>query len=68
MASASTFDSYLRAYAAEDLMATTSWDNLQSYEFQMAESRRFWFEPVAQVAGMQLYRIHTTYTTPKESG
>lgn len=62
----STFDSYLRAYAAEYLMATTSWDDLQSYEFQMAESRRFWFEPIVKVAGMQLYKIHPTYITPKE--
>ena len=61
-----TFDSYLRAYAAEYLMATNSWDDFQSYEFQMSESHRFWFEPIVQIAGMQLYRIHPTYVTPKE--
>jgi tetratricopeptide (TPR) repeat protein/4-amino-4-deoxy-L-arabinose transferase-like glycosyltransferase len=61
-----TFDSFLRAYAADYLMATNSWDDFQSYEFQMGESRRFWFEPVVQVAGMQLFKIHPTYLTPKE--
>ena len=61
-----TFDSYLRAYAADYLMATNSWDNFQSYEFQMGESRRFWFEPVVQVAGMQLFKIHPTYVTPRD--
>jgi tetratricopeptide (TPR) repeat protein len=63
----SIFDSYLRAYVADYLMATTSWDDFQSYEFQMGESRRFWFEPVFQGAGMQLYKIHPTYLTPKEA-
>jgi len=47
-------------------MATNSWDDFQSYEFQMGESRRFWFEPVVQMAGMQLFKIHPTYLTPKE--
>ena len=61
-----TFDSYLRAYAADYLMASSSWDGFQSYEFQMGESRRFWFEPIVQVAGMQLYKIHSTHITPKE--
>jgi tetratricopeptide (TPR) repeat protein/4-amino-4-deoxy-L-arabinose transferase-like glycosyltransferase len=61
-----TFDSYLRAYAADYLMATNSWDDFQSYEFQMSESHRFWFEPIAQIAGMQLFKIHPTYITPKE--
>jgi tetratricopeptide (TPR) repeat protein len=61
-----TFDSYLRAYAADYLMATTSWDDFQSYEFQMGESRRFWFEPVVRIAGMQLYKIHPTHITPKD--
>jgi tetratricopeptide (TPR) repeat protein/4-amino-4-deoxy-L-arabinose transferase-like glycosyltransferase len=61
-----TFDSFLRAYAADYLMATNSWDEFQAYEFQMGESRRFWFEPVTAVAGMRLYRIHPTYITPRE--
>ena len=62
----SIFESFLRAYAADYLMATDSWDGFQSYEFQMGESRRFWFEPIVQVAGMQLYKIHPTHITPKE--
>jgi tetratricopeptide (TPR) repeat protein len=32
----------------------------------MAESRRFWFEPVTEVAGMQLLRVHPTHTIPKQ--
>ena len=61
-----TFDSFLRAYAADYLMVTNSWDGFQSYEFQMGESRRFWFEPTVQVAGMQLFRIHSTLLSPRE--
>jgi tetratricopeptide (TPR) repeat protein/4-amino-4-deoxy-L-arabinose transferase-like glycosyltransferase len=61
-----TFDSFLRAYAADYLMVTNSWDGFQSYEFQMGESRRFWFEPTVQVAGMQLLRIHSTLISPKD--
>lgn len=61
-----TFDSFLRAYAADYLMATNSWDGFRSYEFQMSESRRFWLEPTVQVAGMQLYKIHSTFVSPKE--
>jgi len=61
-----TFDHYLRDFAVDYLLSTSSWDDFRSYEFQMAESKRFWFEPVEQIAGMQLYRVHTTYTLPKE--
>jgi tetratricopeptide (TPR) repeat protein len=61
-----TFDHYLRDFAVENLLSTSSWDDFRSYEFQMAESRRFWFEPVVQVAGMQLFSVHATHTTPKE--
>ena len=61
-----TFDSFLRAYAADYLMVTNSWDGFQSYEFQMGESRRYWFEPAVQVAGMQLFRIHSTLLSPRE--
>jgi tetratricopeptide (TPR) repeat protein len=32
----------------------------------MGESQRFWFERIVQVAGMQLYKIHPTYLTPKD--
>jgi tetratricopeptide (TPR) repeat protein/4-amino-4-deoxy-L-arabinose transferase-like glycosyltransferase len=61
-----TFDHYVRDFAVEYLLSTSSWDDFRSYEFQMAESRRFWFEPVERIAGMQLFRVHTTYTSPKE--
>jgi tetratricopeptide (TPR) repeat protein/4-amino-4-deoxy-L-arabinose transferase-like glycosyltransferase len=61
-----TFDSFLRGYAADYLMATNSWDGFRSYEFQMGESRRFWFEPTVQIAGMLLFRIHSTLLTPRE--
>jgi len=60
-----TFDHYLRDFAVDYLLSTSSWDDFRSYEFQMAESKRFWFEPVRQIAGMQLFRVHRTYTSPK---
>lgn len=61
-----TFEQYLREYVADYVMSTNVWDYYMSYEFQMAESQRFWFEPVSRIAGMRLYKIHPTYITPKE--
>ncbi len=61
-----TFEQYLRTYAAEFVMATSSSDNVFSYEFQMGESRRFWFEPLSGAAGMRLFRVHSTLQTPRE--
>jgi len=62
----STFDHYLRDFAVEYLLSTSSWDDFRSYDFQMAESRRFWFESVTEIAGMQLFRVHPTNISPKE--
>ena len=61
-----TFDYSLRMNAADYLLSTNVWDGFLSYEFQMSESKRFWFELMTQVAGMRLYKIHPTYVTPKE--
>jgi tetratricopeptide (TPR) repeat protein len=61
-----TFEHYLRTSAADYVISTSSWDSFPSYEFQMGESRRFWFEPVSQIAGMRLFKVHPTYLTPKE--
>ncbi|MCX6133911.1 MAG: glycosyltransferase family 39 protein [Ignavibacteriales bacterium] len=61
-----TFELYLRTYAADFIIATSSWDNVLSYEFQMGESKRFWFEPVSAVAGMRLFRVRSTQLTPRE--
>ena len=61
-----TFDHYLRDFAVDHLLSTSSWDDFRSYDFQMAESRRFWFEPVSRIAGMQLFRVHLTNISPKE--
>lgn len=61
-----TFEQYLRTYAADFIMATSSSDNVLSYEFQMGESRRYWFEPVSGAAGMRLFRVHSTLLTPRE--
>jgi len=61
-----TFDHYLRDFAVDELLSASSWDGVRTYEFQMAESKRFWFEPVKQIAGLQLYRVHATYTSPRE--
>ncbi|MBF8293938.1 MAG: 2 protein [Bacteroidetes bacterium] len=61
-----TFERYLRTSAADYVISTSSWDGFPSYEFQMGESRRFWFEPVCQIAGMRLFKVHPTYLSPKE--
>jgi tetratricopeptide (TPR) repeat protein/4-amino-4-deoxy-L-arabinose transferase-like glycosyltransferase len=61
-----TFEQYLRTYAADYVMATSSSDNVLSYEFQMGESRRYWFEPLSRVAGMRLFKVHSTLLTPRE--
>jgi tetratricopeptide (TPR) repeat protein/4-amino-4-deoxy-L-arabinose transferase-like glycosyltransferase len=61
-----TFEQYLKTYAATYVMATTSTDNVLSYEFQMGESRRYWFEPLSAAAGMRLYKVHSTLLTPRE--
>ena len=63
---ATTFDHYLRNYAVDYLLSASSWDDFPTYEFQMAESRRFWFEPVEQIAGLRLFRIHSTHLSPKQ--
>ena len=60
-----TFERYLRNSAAEYVISTSSSDGFPSYEFQMIESRRFWFEPVSQVAGMRLFKVHPTDLSPK---
>lgn len=61
-----TFEHHLRTSAADYIISTSSWDSFPSYDFQMGESRRFWFEPVSQVAGMQLFKVHPTYLSPIE--
>jgi tetratricopeptide (TPR) repeat protein/4-amino-4-deoxy-L-arabinose transferase-like glycosyltransferase len=61
-----TFEHYLRQYNVSYVMSTSSWDRFWSYEFQMGESRRFWFEQVQQVAGMKLYRVNSTFLTPRD--
>ena len=63
---ATTFEQNLRTYAADYVMATTSSENFFSYEFQMGESKRFWFEPISKVAGMKLFRVRSTLVTRRE--
>jgi tetratricopeptide (TPR) repeat protein len=61
-----TFERYLRTYAADYVLSTGSWDSFPSYQMQMGESRRFWFEPVTAVAGMKLYKVCSTLLTPRD--
>ncbi|HTY39040.1 MAG TPA: hypothetical protein VMH23_18120 [Bacteroidota bacterium] len=61
-----TFEQHLRSYAAEYVMATSSSDKFLSYEFQMGESRRYWFEHLSNVAGMHLYKVRSTFTAPRD--
>ena len=61
-----TFERYLRTSAAGYVISMGSWDNFPSYQLQMGESRRYWFEPVTRVASMTLYKVRSTLLTPRE--
>ena len=65
------FERSLRDNAVDCLLATTVWADFRSYEFAMAESRRFWFEPLKSSGTLTLYRVHrrhfSTVATPAEA-
>ncbi|MBI1806920.1 MAG: glycosyltransferase family 39 protein [Ignavibacteria bacterium] len=53
------FETELRDNKVEYLLAPTRFQNFLAYEFLMAESRRFWFEPLYVVANLHLMRVHS---------
>ncbi|MCU0411546.1 MAG: glycosyltransferase family 39 protein [Bacteroidetes bacterium] len=59
------FERMLRENGAEYLVAVGIWENITSYEFAMAESRRFRFEPIHSVANLHVFRIHSRWLTPQ---
>jgi tetratricopeptide (TPR) repeat protein len=57
------FESLLRDHHVQYLLAPPRWFDLREYEFQMRESRRFWFEPVPDVPN--LMRVHSRFLEPE---
>ncbi len=60
-----TFESLLRRYQVDYLLAASRWSDLRDYEFLMRESRRFWFEPVPSV--QNIMRVHSKFLEPNVS-
>jgi len=58
------FERMLRDNRVEYLIARVLWDTYETYEFQMSESSRFWFEPVIEIAGLRMYRVHSQILDP----
>jgi tetratricopeptide (TPR) repeat protein len=59
------FETMIRDNAAEYLIAVGKWDNITSYEFAMAESRRFRFERIGTTGILHVFRIHSRWMTPR---
>jgi tetratricopeptide (TPR) repeat protein len=53
---------FLRDHDARYLLTTTLWDDLETFDITMAESRRFWFKRVHSVGHLKLYEIHSALT------
>lgn len=58
------FERLLRDHDAEYLLSFTLWGDLKTYEFQMNESRRFWFELIHEIGDISVFRIHRTLSEP----
>ena len=56
------FDHRLRDNAVDFLLATTVWADFRSYEFAMAESRRYRFEPMHSAGTLTLFRVHRRFS------
>ncbi len=57
------FEASLRNNHAEYILAVIEGD-LNLYEFQMTQTRRFWFEPVCDAENLHLLRIHSVFLEP----
>lgn len=59
------FEKLLRENNVQYLLAPMRWREMKVYEFLMAESRRFWFEPIYKVSSLQVMKVHSRFLEPK---
>lgn len=60
------FEDALRDYHVQYLLAVVQGD-LNVFEFQMTQTRRFWFEPVCDAGNLHLLRVRERNLTPPGS-
>jgi tetratricopeptide (TPR) repeat protein len=60
------FESMLRDNGASFVLAVGMWEDITSYEFAMNESRRMYFERVASIANLHLFRIQSRFMLPRD--
>ena len=53
------FERYLRDYNASYLLTVNAWDSVETFQYQMPESRRLWFENLGGSAGIRIHKIHS---------
>jgi tetratricopeptide (TPR) repeat protein len=56
------FETLLRDNWIRYLYAPVHWGNIREYELLMRESKRFWFEPMADMPSM--FRVHSRFLDP----
>jgi tetratricopeptide (TPR) repeat protein len=58
------FERYLRDFEASYLLTVNVWDSVETFQYQMPESRRLWFSPSFSVAGTRIYEIRSSILDP----
>lgn len=58
------FETLLRDNGVQYLLTPMRWRDVRVYEFLMAESRRFWFEPVYRVSSLEIVKVHSRHQEP----
>jgi len=58
------FERYLRDFNAQYLITVNAWDSVETFQYQMPESRRLWFELLSGSAGIRVYKIHSSILEP----
>ena len=53
------FERYLRDFEASYLLTVNAFDSVETFQYQMPESRRLRFIPLTGVAGTAVYEIHS---------
>lgn len=56
------FERLLRDNGVDYLLSAEENAPNRPYEFAMSESKRFWFEPIHVLNGLQLYKVHSSWT------
>lgn len=59
------FERFLRDFSAQYLITVLAWDSVETFELQIPESQRLWFEPLVSVAGIRCYAIHSSILQPQ---